>query len=100
MLPPVKWSATRGGKLSWKTKEHQSSANSISLGVLDGRVHGVSAWTDETLKSIDELVTTPNFFAEHGFSNKKKDQLIAVYGGGYVLGQKEGDLKAGISCTL
>jgi hypothetical protein len=76
----------RGGtKASKQEKDREEELRGTAWGV-------ENCWLPEHLKDIEELIKLPIWHRLKG-SEKKKDQLIAVFGSPYVLGQDVGKLK-------
>ena len=89
---PVEWKVQAAGRMDyspqWKSPDDPH---------MDGACHTVTdCWLLEVLEKIEKyIILDPNTWFKHGSprQGRKKDQLIKVYGGAYVLGQQEGDLK-------
>ena len=88
LLPPGDWTVDGGIRLEGDGRP--PAGEDVEL---IGAVHRVNnCWTPETLAAVDDLMGSKDFFAPHGFTfqARKRDQLIRVFGGAYVLGQKAG----------
>ena len=94
LLCPAQWTVTAAMKLKGYAQSTTNSSNTMSL---EGSMHGVeSCWLPSVLTDIESFISSDHFFIPfHGIhiTDRKRDMLSRVFGGGYVLGQKEDDLK-------
>ena len=101
---PTEWIVKESGLFDYPKRKNESPSHRKKYGtsqrenpkIREGDCHGIEGcWTKDTLQLLDQLMGSDSFFNKHGsqHQNRKKDQLICVFGGPYILGQKEDDLK-------
>jgi len=89
LLPPGQWNVSGALDVLPKIQTSARSQRHMASTTLDGAIHGVTdVWHPDTLAAMGQLMQEPNFWCR-----RSGDALFRAFGGPYVLGQKEEDLK-------
>lgn len=89
LLPPCEWNVTGALDVLPHIRTSSRSQKRITATTLDGAIHGVTGvWSPDTLVAIGQLIHEKDFWCCRG-----PDALIRAFGGPYVLGQDQDNLK-------